>query len=598
MQATSRENASTMKTPAPTLASLRRMTALSALCALLAACGGGDDDAAVSAQAPAPAAASPNAPAPTPAPAPVPDPGLRGVLVGPVGTPVTLQNNGADSLSLAIAHAAPSSANYAQTAFAFPTPSPDGTPYAVSVASAPANQTCRPYAGASGVTPVPPRTVRVGCEFIFDHLVRSSDDSVVGGFDGSQSPVLGGSNVPIGATTQAFGEGRAAVFVSDVAGLAPGATGAFRQVFWRDRLTGETLLVSASPTGAPGNGGSAQPALSADGLTVAFESTASNLVEGDTNGVSDIFVWSALNPSAGVQRVSLGLAGAESNATSNRPSLSGDGRIVAFTSGATNLTAGENGGTNSIRVYRRDLASSVNTLVSRTAANASQEGANPVLSEDGNRLAFSTFWPLLASDTNNLWDIYVYDHGTGGLKRVSLTSTGGERDQGTESASRVVAPAISGDGQYVAYATTATNVVPGDTNGAQDVFVVNVDTGSVLRASVSSTGAQASDNSPIGQGERPGLSFDGKWVAFTTIAPDLAGTTNVVLRNWETGETLAMTPVAAASGAARAGPVSLTRSAAYVAFFAGTPLDAKFATSSGLFARFTGLQRAFSWRED
>ena len=508
---------------------------------------------------------------------------------------MVLQNNAADNLSVTVAQASGSTFKYEETAFTFATKLLDGTPYSVSVATAPAGQTCLPFVGANGVMPAAPRKMKVGCEFNYDHLVRSTNDAVVGGFSGSQSPMLGGSNVAIGATTVGYGEGRFAVFVSSIANLAGGNTAANRQVFWRDRLTGQTVLVSATAAGVQGNGDSFLPVISADGLTVAFESSASNLVAGDTNGVSDIFIWSFPDSATGAKRASVGAGGAQANATSNRPSLSGDGRVVAFTSGATNLTAGENGGTNAIRVYRRDLVTGVNTLVSKNAALVSQEGGNPVLSEDGNRLAFSTFWPLLASDTNNLWDIYVYEHSNASLKRVSLTSTGGERDQGTESASRSVAPAISGDGRYVAYATTASNVVPGDTNGLQDVFVVTVDTGSVVRASLSSTGTQGNGDSPVSQGERPSLSADGKFVAFTTAATNLAGATSVALRNLDIGVTRAVT--SASNTVSGVGPVSLTRTGAYIAFLNSTPLDAKFPVS-GLFAHFTGLQRAYMWVEN
>ncbi len=587
---------------------LTRLAALATISTVLAACGGGGDSpVAASGQVPAATPTPTPEPMPTPSPTPIPTPtptpvpgpspnqgtSLTGVLRAPVGEQVVLQNNAADTLGVTAAHELASTEKYAQTPFTFAAKLLDGTPYSVSVATAPAGQTCRPFANASGVMPVAAK-VFVGCEFNYDHLVRSSNDAVVGGFSGSQSPMLGGSNVPIGATLLAYGEGRAAVFVSNVANIAGGNTAANRQVFWRDRLTGETVLVSATVAGAQGNGDSFLPVVSADGVTVAFESSASNLVAGDTNGVSDVFVWSAIDRAAGAKRVSVGAGGAQANATSNKPSLSGDGRVVAFTSGATNLTAGENGGTNAIRVYRRDLTASVNTLVSKNAALVSQEGGNPVLSEDGNRLAFSTFWPLVASDINNLWDIYVYEHGNNSLKRVSLTSTGAERDQGTESASRSVEPAISGNGQYVAYATTAATVVPGDTNGLQDVFVVNVNTGSVVRASVSTTGAQGNADSPVGQGERVSLSADGKWVAFTTAATNVAGATSVVLRNWETNETRAVTN--ASYSATGVGPVSLTRTAAYVAFWNSTALDSKFSVG-GLFAHFTGLQRAFMWFE-
>ena len=571
-----------------TNANLLARVATLALVASLAACGGGDSP---------PAAGTPTANTPPPTPGNTQGTVVTGVLVGPVGTQVLLQNNGVDPLAVTVdPDAAAPTDNYAQKAFTFVAKLLDGAAYSVSVATAPADQTCMPFAGETGVMPVAARKVWVGCEYKYDQLVRSTNDAVVGGFGGGQSPMLGGANVPIGTTTVAYGEGRAAVFMSQIAGVAGGNTSANRQVFWRDRLTGETLLVSATAAGVEGNGFSDKPVVSADGVTVAFESTATNLVAGDTNGVSDIFVWSALNPAAGVRRVSLGLAGAQTNATSNQPSLSGDGKVVAFTSGATNLTANEAGGINAIRVYRRDLTAGVNTLVSQNESGVSQGGNHPVLSEDGNRLAFSTSAQLRTTDTNGLWDIYVYEHSAASLKRVSLTSTGGERNQGNESTSRIVAPAISGDGNYVAYATTATNVVPGDTNGLQDVFVVNVDTVSVVRASVSNTGVQGNADSPVGQGERPSLSADGKWVAFTTAATNIAGATNVVLRNWETNETRAATSVA--TGGQGAGPVSLTRTGAYVAFWAGTPLDNKFSNSSGLFAHFTGLQRAFKWFED
>ena len=571
------------------MTSKRVLTGISmlSLLATLAACGGGGGG----------GGTPPPGTGPGPGPAPGPGPGggtgtpLTGKLIGPVGAQVVLQNNGGDNLAVTVTQTAGTTARYDQATFTFATGQSDGTSYLLSVLTPPVGQTCVPFAGASGTMPMAANSVWVGCEHTYDHLVRSTDDSVIGGYSGSQAPMLGGSNGPIGSTGNAYGEGRFAVFTSSTAGIG-GASGAQRQVFWRDRYTGETILVSAGPGGAEGNGSSYLPAISADGLTVAFESLANNLVAGDTNGVSDVFVWSALNQSAGVQRVSVGAGNLQANAGSFKPSLSGDGGVVAFESGATNLTATTTSG---IGVFRRDLATGINTHVSQTAAGRAYESFRPVLSEDGNRLAFYSYWPLLASDANNLWDIYVYQHGTGALSRVSLTSTGGERNQGTESASRLVAPAISGNGLYVAYATTATNVVPGDTNGLQDVFVVAIDTGTVVRASVSSTDDEGNGDSPVGQGERMSLSYDGKWVAFTTRANNLgtgAGGSNALMRNWETNEIRALTT----SGAE--GPVSLTRNGAYAAFWAGTALDPRFSGSSGLFARFTGLVRAFTWVEN
>ena len=518
---------------------------------------------------------------------------LAGSLVGPVGSQAVLQNNGADNLAVTIGS---SGGAYELTSFTFATKQLDGSPWLLSVLRPPQFQTCSVYAGGTGTMPMAAGSVKVGCEYTFDHLNRNADSSVLGTFYDSTDPMLGGSGTPVASTAIAYGEGRFAVFVSSV--VVPGvANGADRQVYWRDRLTGQTQLVSAAaPAGAgagvQGNADSGNPVISADGLTVAFQSAATNLIAGDTNNVSDIFVWNAENPAAGAVRVSVGTAGVQANASSARPSLSGDGKVLAFTSAASNLTAGVSGN-NSIHVYRRDLTTGTNTLVSVNSTGVPEEAFNPVLSDDGNRLAFNTFWPLLASDTNNLWDIYVYDHAAAvKLTRVSLTSTGGERNQGTESASRSVAPAISGDGRYVAYATTASNVVPGDTNGTQDVFVVDTSNGSVVRASVGNgmSGAEGNGDSPIGQGERPSLSADGKWVAFTTISSNL-GTSpnNALMRNWATGETRVLS-----NQDSYIGPVSLSRMGAYAAFGAGSPLDGRFA-STGLFARFTGVGLAFSW---
>jgi Tol biopolymer transport system component len=328
--------------------------------------------------------------------------------------------------------------------------------------------------------------------------------------------------VAVGSTTAGYGEGRFSVFVSNAAGMVSGISNASRQVYWHDALTGETRLVSASADGVAGNGDSGAPAISADGLTVAFESDASNLVTGDTNGVRDVFVRAMFVSTDPVRRVSVGAAGVQANSESFDATLSGDGSVVAFSSGASNLTPGVSG-TSTINVYRRDLGTSTNTLASaHVNTGAGVGGSKPALSEDGKRLAFYSFSSnIVAGDVNGLWDIFVFDAGTGQRTRVSLTNSGGERNQGTESASREVAPAISGNGRFVAFATTASNMVDGDTNSAQDVFVVDTQTGKVVRASVDGAGAQGTTqgnaDSPSTQGERPALSYDGAWVAFSRV---------------------------------------------------------------------------------
>ena len=503
---------------------------------------------------------------------------LVGTVRGPVGAQVVLQNNSADNTSVTVASS--TSSPYGETSFAFPTVPANGAAYLVSLLSASSSQTCSVYKGASGTIPVTPTSVRVGCEHTYDLLSRSTDNAVLSYNAVNSGGVLGGN-----ATT---GEGRYVAFVSTMAGLTTAATGAKRQVFWRDRQTGQTLLVSATAAGVEGNDNSYSPAISADGQTVAFESYASNLVAGDTNAVRDVFVWSAANPTAGVQRVSVSDVGAQANSASDQPTISGDGKVVAFNTWASNITAGVTGNATT-HVVRRDLTTNTNTLVTAGAS-----GSQPMLSEDGNRLAFWSYASnLVVGDTNGLWDIFVYDHAAGSITRVSLTSTGGERNQGTDSVSGIVSPVISGNGRYVAYSTTATNVVPNDTNAKSDVFVVDTQTMVVVRVSVDGAGVQGNGDSPILRDDMT-MSYDGTWVAFTTLATNLGPTAyNAVMHNIVTGETRAvtsMTQTYAPSG------LSMSRTGAYVSFDTGQPggLDPRF-SSSGMFARFTGVGRAWWW---
>lgn len=519
---------------------------------------------------------------------------ISGILYGPVGAQVVLQGNGGESLPVVVPPFDGGPDPYNRQEFRFATAWPDGSAYQVAIKSQPAGMTCRVYQADSGTLPMTAQAVKVGCEFDADLVSRSTNNQSRGSYYDSSAPVIGGAAGAVGATLDGYGEGRFVAYVSSAAGLG-GATGARRQIFWRDRLTGETLLISTGAAGAEGNADSFAPAISADGLTVVFESYATNLVAGDTNGVRDVFLWSAANREQGLQRVSLGAGGVQANAESYEPSVSGDGRVVAFSSGASNLSTGVSG-INTINVFKRDVVGGTTTLVTRGLNGLGVGGSRPMLSEDGSRLAFYSFASnLVLGDTNGLWDIFVHDQAsvaaTGTLKRVSLTSGGGERNQGNESASRVVAPAISGDGRTVAFATTASNMVPGDTNGLQDVFAVDVASGAVQRASLAANGTQGNADMPSTQGERPSLSYDGTWVAFSSSASNLgAAAGNVLARNLATGQLVALSRQTGSS----VGAPALSRNAAYVVFGAGSALDPRFA-GSGLFVRFTSADLAWWW---
>lgn len=532
--------------------------------------------------------------------APVVGTALTGRLYALTGVQVGLRNNGAELLNVTATSA--TSAHYDMTTFQFPTLLAAGAAYTVLLDGTPANQSCSVFQGGTGTAPAATGAVRVGCETTRDLVSRSAANVSMGTYTGSQQAVIGGSNVRIGGATGAapLGEGRFVAFVSSAA--AAGATGARRQVFLRDRYTSQVWLVSANAAGVEGNADSWNPAISADGRSVAFESTASNLVAGDTNGVNDVFVWTLNGSTATITRASVGAGGAQYNSASGQASLSGDGRVLAFETIHSNLTTNIAGSDNTTVVVRRDMTAGTTSLISRTLTGTAADSYRPMLSEDGNRVVFYSFNAnLVTGDTNGLWDLFVQDATTGTLKRVSLTSTGGERNQGSESVSRMVTPAISGDGHWVAYATTSTNVVPGDTNNQQDVFVVNVDTGAVTRASVASDGTQANADAPIGQGERLALNYDGTWVAFTSTATNLGvattttGIPNVFMHNRVTGQTRGVTNnIASGNGA---GPLAMSREGAYVLFLSSSVLDPRFG-EGGLYAYFTGLKNAYFWAVD
>ncbi|MFZ4769872.1 MAG: hypothetical protein ACOYLO_06790, partial [Ferruginibacter sp.] len=158
-------------------------------------------------------------------------------------------------------------------------------------------------------------------------------------------------------------------------------------------------------------------------------------------------------------------------------------------------------------------------------------------------------------------------------------------EQGNESANRVVVPAISGNGRYITFTTTASNMVTGDNNNFQDVFVYDINMGTTVIASATSDKKPGNGDSPIGQGEKIAISFDGNWVAFSSNANNLgAPATNIVLHNLLTGKNQAISTLAGSS----VGHAVLSSQAGYVLFGIGGKLDGRFA-ASGIFANYTGV---------
>jgi Tol biopolymer transport system component len=226
-----------------------------------------------------------------------------------------------------------------------------------------------------------------------------------------------------------------------------------------------TIRMSEDSDGKEANGASSFPSISADGRYVAFESIATNLVAGDGNGTSDVFVHD--RQTKDTTRVSLHTDGTEGNLESNSPSISSDGRYVAFVSNATNLVAGDLNGL--FDVFVHDLQAGETTRVSVDSAGVEGNGNSsfPSISGDGRYVAFeSDADNLVADDTNNKIDIFVHDLQTGTTTRVSVDLAGVEGNDNSN------APSISADGSSVIFESDATNLVGvgNDSNGVPDIF--------------------------------------------------------------------------------------------------------------------------------
>lgn len=326
--------------------------------------------------------------------------------------------------------------------------------------------------------------------------------------------------------------------------------------------------------GVPGSGDSLRIQVNEDGRWVTFTSLATNLVPGDTNGIQDVFAYDRLNRTW--VRVNIDPNGQQAQVFCSDPAISGNGRYVAFTAPAH---FSEGGAFGADQIYRRDLWSNTTEKVSTypsglfgttgwdshlhgrcmttegncvldsiepfdtaidlndnwdvylkdmttgaielisqdTAGTGAQSGFFGAVSADGNRIAFeSNGTSVVPGDSNGANDIFLRDRQAQTTTRVSLGSAGNEANGDCQS------PSISRDGEYVIFHSAATNLVPGDTNNEWDVFLVELATGNIERVNVSTAGVQA--NGYSGPGD---VSDDGRYVVFASSATNLVpGDTN------------------------------------------------------------------------
>jgi Tol biopolymer transport system component len=319
--------------------------------------------------------------------------------------------------------------------------------------------------------------------------------------------------------------GRFVAFVSTASNLVPGDTNGVEDVFVRDRVWGTVVRVSVGPRGRQANAGSVDASISADRRYVAFVSAATNLVRGDTNGVNDVFVRDLRDGTT--RRVSVGPRDRQGNGASLFPAISADGRTVAFQTFASNLTGPRAlPDTNDVEdVYVRDLRHRWTVRVSLAPDGRAFPGpsALPAVSADGRRVAF-----VAEHSGPNRFEVWVHDRRSHRTRLVSV-----RRDVAEDNS--VGRPSMSANGRYVAFASSRASLVPGDTNRSRDVFVRDLATGRFTRVSVAAGGRQASSDS-----EGPSVSATGRFVTFVSFGDDLVpGDANersdVFLRDLRTG---------------------------------------------------------------
>lgn len=306
--------------------------------------------------------------------------------------------------------------------------------------------------------------------------------------------------------------GRFVAFESAASDLVSNDVNGKDDIFVHDRWTGKTTRVSI-PTysGAVigSHGDSRFAAISGNGRFVAFRSAATYMVKGDTNGTLDVFVHDRQKKKT--KRVSIRTNGAQGDAGSSHPSVSYDGRFIAFESHATTLIKNDTNAQEDVFVRDRKLKTTRRVSVSSKGTQGNGEADDPSISANGRYVAFeSQSTNLIGSDTNNEQDVFIHDRKKGKTKLVS------KRSGGAQGVGRSADASVSSNGRFVAFDSAAPNLVNGDNNNATDSFIHDRKTRTTRRVSVATGGAQAN-----GASDDPKVSADGRFVAFDAAATNL-----------------------------------------------------------------------------
>ena len=317
------------------------------------------------------------------------------------------------------------------------------------------------------------------------------------------------------------------------------------------------------------------PSISADGRYVTFWSPANDLVPGDDNGVNDVFVRDLLTMTT--TRVSLDMNGGGADGESFFPSISGDGRYVAFASSANDLAPGDTDGSEDIYVHDRQTGTNTRVTVDTNGAAPNAGTRHAWISGDGRHVVFaSSASDLASSDGNGVDDVFVRDLDSATTTRVSVDEGGGDSNGPSGSSPVFVPSAISADGRYIAFWSDASDLVAGDGNGFGDVFLRDMKLGETTRVSADAGGGDADGPSDFTCGvDGQSISADGRYVAFCSsggdlVAGDANGRADVFVRDRIANSTTRISiPVDGDPARASGTSPSISADGRYVAYFSG-----------------------------
>ena len=344
------------------------------------------------------------------------------------------------------------------------------------------------------------------------------------------------------------GWGRYVAFQSFATNLVSNDINDYYDIYIRDRAASTTIRITWAYDGADVDGSSFTPRISASGRYVVYESSATNLVPGDTNNDADIFVYDRDTDGDGIfdepgatltSRVSVASDGSQGSGGSARQgniaAISADGRYVVFHSHFNNLVASDTN--NSTDVFVHDMQTGATLRLSTSAAGGQADNHSyfPSISADGRYVTFTSYSGAIVSGDNNNYcdtdgdfnpidncpDIFRYDRDADedgifdepGEVAVALVSVGLGGVIGDDWSDHAD---ISADGRYVAFESDSTNLVASDVNDQRDVFLRDMDSNQTVLVSVSTAGVQGDDFSSL-----PAITADGHYIAFHSAATTL-----------------------------------------------------------------------------